>query len=154
MDDVLGHLTCIMNKEIRLYYFKLIIPAVLCCFVIFILEKMNIDVFLGEISQAGTVLLIFSAAFFSILLPLWFRIFFIRKVQGQRTVSVEQFIGFEKTFILIAELSLYIVLIAYLFKVPRIQMLFIALFGFYAAYYYFPSRKRLHHEKNLFRIKG
>jgi hypothetical protein len=115
---------------------------------------MNINVFLGEISKAGTVFLIFLAASFSILLPLWLRIFFIRKVQGQREVSVEQFIQFEKTFILIAELSLYVVLIAYLLKVPKTQMLFIALFGFYAAYYYFPSSKRIHHEKKLFRVKG
>jgi membrane protein implicated in regulation of membrane protease activity len=114
---------------------------------------MNIDVFLGQISKAGTVLLIFLAASFSILLPLWFRIFFIRKVQGQSNVSVEQFIQFEKTFILIAELSLYVALIAYLFKAPKMQMLFIALFGFYAAYYYFPSLKRIHHEKKLFRVK-
>ena len=143
-----------MKEEIRLYYFKLVIPALLCCLIMFILEKMNIDVFLGEISKAGTVLLIFLAASFSILLPLWLRIFFIRKVRGQKDVSVEQFIQFEKTFILIAELSLYIVLIAYVFKVPKMQMFFIALFGFYAAYYYFPSPKRIHHEKKLFRVKG
>ncbi len=143
-----------MKEEIRSYYLKLIIPAVLCCLFIFFLERMNIDVFLGEISKAGTVLLIFLAASFSILLPLWFRIFFIRKVKGQKNVSAEQFIKFEKTFILIAELSLYVVLIAYLFKTPKIQMLFIALFGFYAAYYYFPSLKRINHEKKLFRVKG
>ena len=154
MDEVYGHLTDIMNKEIRSYYFKLIIPAVVCCLVIFILESMNIHVFLGEISKAGTFLLIFLAAFFSIVFPLWFRIFFIRKVQGQRDVSVEQFMTFEKTFILIAELSLYVVLIAYVFKTPKMQMMFIALFGFYAVYYYFPSRKRINHEKKLFRIQG
>ena len=43
MDDVHGHLTCIMKKEIQSYYFKLIIPAVVCCLIIFILEKMNKD---------------------------------------------------------------------------------------------------------------
>jgi hypothetical protein len=143
-----------MQQEIRAYYFKLILPAVVCCFLLFILERLNISVFLGEVSKAGTVLLIVLSAFFSIVLPLWFRIFFIRRVRGQQEVSVEQFIKFEKTFLLIAELSLYIVLIAYVFKVPRAQMLFIALFGFYAAYYYFPSAKRLDHEKKLFRIQG
>ena len=154
MDDAHDHLTFIMEKEIQAYYFKVIIPAVLCCLIIFFLERMKIDVFLGEISKAGTFLLIFLVALFSIVAPLWLRIFFIRKVKGQNEVSGEQFIKFEKTFILLAELSLYVVLIAYVFKVPKMQMLFIALFGFYAAYYYFPSLKRINHEKKLFRVKG
>ena len=142
-----------MQQEIQAYYFKLILPAVVCCLLIFALEKMDINVFLGEISQAGTILLIVLSASFSIVFPLWFRIFFIRKVKGQRDVSGEQFLKFEKTFLLIAELSLYVALIAYVFKVPKMQMLFIALFGFYAAYYYFPSLKRINHEKKLFRVK-
>ena len=154
MDDAHDHLTFIMEKEIQAYYFKVILPAVVCCLIIFILEKMKIDVFLGEISKAGTFLLIFLAALFSIVAPLWLRIFFIRKVKGQNEVFMEQFMKFEKTFILLAELSLYVVLIAYVFRVPKMQMVFIALFGFYAAYYYFPSLKRINHEKKLFRVKG
>ncbi len=143
-----------MQQEIRAYYFKLILPAVVCCLVLFILEHVKVTLVLGEVSQAGTIFLIVLSAFFSIVLPLWFRIFFIRKVQGQQEVSVEQFMTFEKTFLLIAELSLYIVLIAYVFKVPKTQMSFIALLGLYAAYYYFPSVKRIHHEQKLFRIHG
>ena len=143
-----------MQQEIRTYYVKLILPAVLCCVVLFVLERLNIPVFLGEVSKAGTVFFIILSALFSIVLPLWYRIFFIRKVKGQKQVSVEQFVKFEKTFLLIAELALYVVLIAYIFKAPKMQMVFIALFGFYAAYYYFPSHKRIHHEKKLFRVKG
>ena len=154
MDPPHGHLTFIMEKEIQSYYFKVILPAVVCCLSIFILESMQIDVFLGQSSKVGTFLLILLAALFSIVGPLWFRIFFIRKVKGQHEVFVEQFMKFEKTFILIAELSLYVVLIAYVFRVPKTQMVFIALFGFYAAYYYFPSFKRINHEKKLFRVKG
>jgi hypothetical protein len=143
-----------MQQEIQTHYVKLILPAGLCCVVLFILERLNIPVFLGEISKAGTIVFIVLSALFSIVLPLWYRIFFIRKVKGQKRVSVEQFVKFEKTFLLIAELALYVVLIAYVFRTPKVQMVFIALFGFYAAYYYFPSQKRIHHEKKLFRVKG
>lgn len=154
MDFIHSRSTNIMQQELQSYYVKLILPAVVCCLLIFILERISITVFLGEISQAGTVLFIVLSASFSIVFPLWLRIFFIRKVRGQTEVSVEQFLKFEKTFLLVAELSLYVVLIAYVFKVPRTQMLFITLFGFYAAYYYFPSVKRIEHEKQLFRIQG
>ena len=143
-----------MQKELRAYYFTLILPAVGCCLLVFMLERLGINVFLGEASKAGAILFIVLSACFSIVFPLWFRIFFVRKVQGQQEVSVEQFVKFEKTFILIAELSLYVVLMAYVFKTPKAQMLFIVLFGFYAAYYYLPSQKRIHHEKKLFRVKG
>ena len=143
-----------MHQQLRAHYFKLILPAVVCCLFLFILERLNMNVFLGEVSKAGTVFLIVLSAFFSVVFPLWLKIFFIRKVRGQTEVSVEQFLKFEKTFLLVAELSLYIILIAYVFKVPKPQMLFIALFGFYAAYYYFPSVKRIDHEKKLFRIQG
>jgi hypothetical protein len=143
-----------MQQELQSYYAKLVLPAVICCLLLFILERFKMNVFFGEASKAGTIFFIVLSAFFSVIFPLWLRIFFIRKIKGQQEVSVEQFLKFEKTFLLIAELSLYVVLIAYVFKVPKAQMLFIALFGFYAAYYYFPSVKRINHEKKLFRIQG
>jgi hypothetical protein len=133
-----------MQQEIRTYYFRLILPAVICCLLLFILERLHINIFFGEVSKAGTVLFIILSACFSIVFPLWLRILFIRKFGGQTGVSVEQFLKFEKTFLLIA----------YVFKVPKAQMLFIALFGFYAVYYYFPSAKRIEHERKLFRVQG
>jgi hypothetical protein len=61
-------------------------------------------------------------------------------------------VRYQKIILFCAELSLYIVLVAERFQVPRMPMLLIVLCGFYAAYYFFPSKRRLALEKRLFRV--
>jgi hypothetical protein len=127
-----------IRHNLQKFYFIILLPAVTGYVFMSILEQSDMAPDRWPIPPVGSGLLVFSAGFLAIVLPVWFKIIFVR---------------YQKIILFYAELSLYIVLVAERFQVPRMPMLLIALCGFYAAYYFFPSKRRLEFEKRLFRVE-
>ncbi|GBC63357.1 hypothetical protein DENIS_4351 [Desulfonema ishimotonii] len=142
-----------MEKEIRKFYIRLILPALGCDTLMFILEKADVRIFPGEASGVGILVMLFASAFSAMLLPLWLRIFFIRGMDRARPLTAANFVRFQKRLLVIALIPLYMVPAACLFRVPQLPLGGIALFAFYGAYFYFPSAARISLDRKIFRVR-
>jgi hypothetical protein len=142
-----------IRHNLQKFYFIILLPAVTGYVFMSILEQSDMAPDRWPIPPVGSGLLVFSAGFLAIVLPVWFKIIFVRRVKLRKKISIAEFVRYQKIILFYAELSLYIVLVAERFQVPRMPMLLIALCGFYAAYYFFPSKRRLEFEKRLFRVE-
>ncbi len=140
-----------MRRNLQKFYFIMILPAVTGYVLLYVLEQLGMAPERWPIPPIGSGILVFSAGFLAVVLPVWFKIIFVRRVRHRKKITAAEFIRYQKIILFCAELSLYVVLMAERFEVPRMPMMLIVLCGFYAAYYFFPSRRRLEFEKKLFR---
>ena len=142
-----------MVKEMQKFYYSWATPGVVLVIIFFILDFFEINFYLGESSHTISITLLLFAALFSVILPLWFKLMFVKRVKGLKNVDRRSFIKFEKVFVLISSFSIYVVVVAYIFQTPQWLMLIIALFSLYSLYFYFPSEKRIKMESKIFRVK-
>lgn len=84
--------------------------------------------------------------------PLLCRVRFVKSVSGQQSVDLDAFLSFEKTMLSLALLATYAAAGAYVAGVSNFHFGGAFLAALYAAYYYFPSHKRVTQEMRLFRV--
>lgn len=143
-----------MLVELRKTYFFLFVPVVVGLVVIYLAKKykfLTLDhiAFLNVVA-ALTFLL---AVVFAIGLPIFIRSLFAHKMRDRTHVSREELIKFERTLIIISMVTPYLTLIGYLLEFPRFYFSGIVLTALYAIYYYYPSEKRIHFDRRIFRVK-
>ena len=98
---------------------------------------------------------VFMLSVFSALAaPLLFRLHFIKKLKDKKKTALPAFIKFEKQTLYIVLLTPYFFFAASILQFAAFYYLSIFLLSLYAGYYYYPSAKRLHFEKRLFRINN
>lgn len=90
---------------------------------------------------------------FAIGLPIFFRTLFAHKVREQKSVSAEALLRFERTFLYIALITPYVAFVAFILEIPRFYCAGTVIMALYAAYYYYPSAKRVAFERRIFRVK-
>ena len=143
-----------MSRELRTIYFKLLIPAVSGIFGFFLLKvfgfftvgQLRITPILAPVTFVLSV--IFAAA-----LPVFLRTLFAHRMRFQKHTSAQDLIKLERHLIFSALVSPYLVIPAFLFEFPQIYFAGTVLMALYAAYFFFPSERRLRFEKRVFRVK-
>jgi len=143
-----------MSRELRKIYFKILIPSVLGLFGIFLVKLFGFFTFghfkAMQILAPVTFVLsvIFAAA-----LPIFLRTLFAHHMRFQKYTSARDLIKFERNLIFSALVAPYLIIPAYLFEFPRFYLAGTVLMALYAAYYYYPSERRIRFEKRVFRVK-
>jgi len=105
----------------------------------------------GVKALVGPVLFILAAVF-AVALPLWHRARFVHRVRGRKGVPLDLFLRFERDQFALALAAIYPALAGYLLDVSRFHFSGAFLLALYAAYYHFPSRRRVAHEMRIFRV--
>ncbi len=141
-----------LEKRLQKNYFWIVIPAVLLIFILFLFEKLHIQLnFLSGGKIVSTVLIILAAST-STILPTWYKLLLIKKLRNKKKISYQDFSVLQNKIVLTAAFTIYWVFPAYLYQIPKVPMLLIAFFAIYALYYYYPSKRRIDMEKKTFRI--
>ncbi len=142
-----------MQKKLLNLYFHLFIPFVVLVIVFTLIEKYGIFLGIFETNKIGRTALILFSAFTGIIFPIWNRLILVKKMRDDKKIDYARFYDFEQLQIIVPLTTLYIVLLGYFMKVPKVQEFVLAIIGFYAAYYSFPSEKRISLDRKIFRIK-
>ena len=143
-----------MAHDLTRTYFTLLIPAVSGFFLIYIAKFYHLIAigpidFLHIISPAIFIL----SVVFAIALPMFFRVLFYQRTRHQQNVSEVEWIRFECHFLYIAMITPYLALLACLFELPKFHFTGTVLMALYAAYYYYPSKKRVDSDRRIFRVR-
>lgn len=144
----------IMNNELISFYFKILLPSIIGFVIIGVLKYFNI-VTLGSLkyidffAPAVFVLSVISA----IAMPIFFRTIFANKMRNEKAVPLEDFVKFEQRILYVSLITPYLALIAFAFNFPKFHLAASFLMAIYAAYYYYPSKRRINFDKRIFRVK-
>ncbi len=100
-----------------------------------------------------SLIVISLAGIFGIALPIFYRSYFVYKIRDKKQIQPDAFIRFERVLLSTALLTPYFLIVSLLINMTEPANLLIALFALYAAYYYYPSGKKVRFEMKIFRIK-
>lgn len=108
----------------------------------------------GQIPTKTVSLVVISlAGIFGIALPVFYRSYFVYKIRNQKQIDPDAFIRFERILLTTALLTPYFLVVSLLINMAESANILIAIFSLYAAYYYYPSTKKVRFEMKIFRIK-
>jgi membrane protease YdiL (CAAX protease family) len=143
-----------MDKELKTTYFRLLAPAVLAIVTIFVFQRAGFLVGAGAHLSAwlGPALFILAGTF-AIALPIFYRTLFLHRIRHQRRTPTAALLAFERRFLLLAMVPVYLAAIAYALEITYFHFVGTVLMALYAAYYYYPSTQRIDSEKRLFRAE-
>ena len=103
------------------------------------------------IEIAGPSIFILCIAL-AIAFPIFYRTLFAHKSRDLISVSEKELLKFERTLINVAMITPYMALTAFLLELPRFYTASAILMGFYAVYYFYPSKRRIAFDKRIFRV--
>lgn len=104
-------------------------------------------------TKTVSMIVIALAGIFGIALPVFYRSYFVYKIRDQKKINPDAFIRFERVLLSTALLTPYFLVVSLLINMSESANILIALFTLYAAYYYYPSGKKVRFEMKIFRIK-
>ena len=141
-----------MTEKLKKTYFFLLLPSVfgfaLACWArTHDLIEINSNTFI-EIAGASIFILCVALA---IAFPIFYRTLFAHRNRDLISVSEKKLLNFERTLINVAMITPYLALIAYLMDLPRFYTASAFLFGLYAVYYFYPSKRRIAFDRKIFR---
>lgn len=93
-----------------------------------------------------------TAIVLAVALPLFYRATFVRSVEGRKNVDIARFLSFQLGSMTMALLAPYAAAAGYVAGVSNFHFGGAFLASLYAAYYFFPSEKRIAQEMRLFRV--
>ena len=143
-----------MIDKLKRTYFTLLVPAIVGFAAYFIAKTYNLVEF-GPTKFQGILapLLFILSVVFAIALPIFFRTLFAHNVRKKKSVSEDDLLRFERTFLYIALVTPYIALVGYMLELPRFHLGGTVIMALYALYYYYPSQRRVQFERRIFRVK-
>ena len=93
-----------------------------------------------------------AAALSGIAAPLALRTAFVSRHREARSIPEVELERFERTVLRAALLSPFFAVAAAWLEAPRFLLAGSALAAFYALYYFYPSERRIRHERRIFRV--
>jgi len=142
-----------IKKELKKVYMKLLFPFIILLALAYLCQFFEIfQREESEFSRIFSVTLLVLAALFSLALPVFYRTLFVNKIKDRKTITINEFLKFEKDLIVIAMIAPYFVFFTLLISIPEFYSGTVIIIALYAIYYYYPSEKRIKFEKRLFRI--
>ena len=144
-----------MKNELQKSYLRCLAPVLVLLLAAYVLKMDDTRFSLLSGYRALTAAMLIVSALSSLILPMWFKIFTLKRMIAKNGYTDEHiFMSFQKRYLKIAFVSVYLIPLSYLISMDRIPMTAIVIMGFYAAYYYYPSKLRMDSEKRVFRFKG
>ena len=142
-----------IREELKKIYLKLLYPFLILIVLIYLGQFLGIFGRVDkEFSKNISVTLLVLTALFSVALPIFYRSLFANKVKDRKSITINEFLKFEKNLIIIAMITPYFLVFTVLLNLSGFYFGTIVIIALYAVYYYYPSEKRVEFEKKLFRI--
>jgi hypothetical protein len=143
-----------MTAKLRKIYVLILLPAILGFVFVFLNKAFGfINVSLTNFSNILAPSIFIMSAVFAVAWPIYYRSFFAHKKRFDRSLSEDELIKFERNLIYIAMMTPYLALTAYFLEFSSFYTASTFLLGFYAIYYFYPSKRRLAFERSIFRVK-
>lgn len=145
---------CAMADALKKTYLSLLLPAVVTLLLAYGARGTGLIPAYSNISVnfIAPCFFVLSVAL-AVAAPILLRSVFAHRVRNQQTVAELAFVRFEKRLIGVALISPYLLLPAYLLNFPDFYFIGMVLSALYAAYYFYPSKRRIQFEKRIFRVK-
>ena len=143
-----------MNYGLKRTYIFLLLPAV--AGLILTLVFRHFDLVYLRISPLPHVispLLFIASVCTAVAAPILHRSVFANRVRHQTHTSEKAWLKFERSLLYIAMATPYLSLIAHILQLPRFHLAGTILMAFYAAYYHYPSKKRIEFDRRIFRVR-
>jgi len=142
-----------LRKALFRRYMLMLIPAMLIFGIWAACKNSGLTPGFASVGSAILGPLTFICAIaLAVALPILYRIRFVRKVSEQQSVDPEEFLSFQLGLTTLALSAPYAASISYVSGVSLFHFTGAFLAALYAAYYYFPSEKKVLHEMRLFRV--
>lgn len=143
-----------IREELKKTYFRMLWPLIGLLLALHLALLLDI-IQQGEpkLNRVMAVIVLVMAALFSLGLPIFYRGFFASRVKSRKSVSIQEFLKFEREIIVISMTAPYFIVITMLLNLPGFYFAAVVIISLYAVYYYFPSERRIEFEKRLFRIR-
>ena len=142
-----------MQKKLLRHYLIINLPGIAAFIILYILVKFHVNIFFPVQQGWVQVIMMIASGLFAVVLPLWYRILFVNRMKGKANTGKPRFMQFERDFLALASVSVYILVAGFILALPRIPLSVMVLFVIYALYFYFPSEKRIRSEKKMFRVE-
>jgi hypothetical protein len=143
-----------MVQELKRQYFFGVTPPVAIFIALGLLQETQVISLSRAPMQIILAPVIFIAAIVTgVALPVWLRTLFAHRRRNQYTVSSEDFLRFQRQILYSAIATPYLALAAFLLVLPPVHFFGTVLAALYAAYYYYPSEKRIRFDRHIFKIQ-
>lgn len=143
-----------MADELKKTYRALLIPAIGALLLACLAKELELLSFPSSISATFIAPGVFVlSVILAIASPILLRTLFAHRMRNRTIVPQPTLIRFERQLIGVALIAPYLIVPAYLLDFPDFYFLGTVLMALYAAYYFYPSEKRLRFEKRIFRVK-
>jgi hypothetical protein len=141
-----------MVQKLRRIYFILILPVVIGFIVVCYLKSRHL-LAVGPYNNSGVLpqLLFILAAGTAMAYPILLRAVFAHRNQFEKFVLKCDLLKFERYLIAGPLLTPYLALLAYYLELPEFYTIGIFLMSLYASYYFYPSKRRIALEQQIFR---
>lgn len=143
-----------ISKTLKRNYFIQLAPAIFLIVALYF--------FGGHLKWQGAMpaqknlpndIMVALAAIIGIAFPMFFRSFFVFRVRDKKEITMDVFIRFEKILIIFSLITPYFLVLSLAFDLKNKANIFITILALYAAYYYYPSVRKMKFEMKTFRIK-
>ena len=143
-----------MTHDLKRTYFILLLPAVVGFVCVFVLQHFRIVSWdIQQYSSAISPIIFIISVSFAVALPILYRSVFANKMRQRTSTGEAEWLKFERNLLYIAMLTPYVGLIAQLLQLPRFHLAGTIIMALYAAYYYYPSKKRIEFDRRVFRVE-
>ncbi len=143
----------LMTQRLKKHYLILLMPALVLFGALGAAQALGMTV-PGQFKVSGSIQssIFVLASVTAIAGPLLVRTLFAHSLRNQKTVEKEAFMRFQQRILNLGLATPYLAFMAVLYEFPKLFSAGIALMALYAAYYYFPSEKRIQFDCRIFRV--
>lgn len=141
-----------MIKSLKRTYFGIALPP----FVGFTLTGILDSTVPAETSRMAVpgptaAVLLMLAATASIAFPIYYRSWFSYRNRRKKQIKEKKLLRFERILISVTMLTPYLAFLSHLLRLSRFHTTAIILMSLYAAYYFYPSTRRINLDRVIFR---
>ncbi len=144
-----------MVAELKKLYWLLLAPAILLLVLAYGAKQLGWvpDPRSGSLPAFIAPSVFVASIALSVAMPVFLRSLFAHRRRHEKSVPEPELLGFERKLLFAALATPYLIPVAYLLDFPHFYFTAIVLTALYAGYYFYPSPKRIQHERRLFRVK-
>lgn len=143
-----------ISKNLKRLYFIQLIPAIILIGILYFFKD-HLK-WQGAMPVPGNTIndiMIAVAVAIGIAFPMFYRSYFVFKVRDKMEISTDIFIRFEKILMTFSLITPYFLILSVAINLKSMANVVITLLALYAAYYYFPSERKMQFEMKIFRIQ-
>jgi len=143
-----------MHERLKKIYFIVLAPALFGFVAVYLLQRHLRPLYMPDKQMAVIAQAIFMLAVLVALAgPIFYRALFAHRQRNMSDVSQAVLFKFECRLTVMVLITPYLVLAGYFLQLPRLHLAATLLMALYAVYYYYPSRKRIGFDMQIFRAK-